>query len=171
MEGQRRRDEILKILATREEPVSGSALSKQLGVSRQVIVQDIALLRAVNQNILSTTKGYVLYKKDSHKVTRCFTVKHTTEEIEEELCTIVDNGGTVVNVIVIHEIYGQIETKLDIRTRQDVYEFVRQVKEKQTVPLKELTAGIHLHLVEADSEERLDQIEAELIKRKFLIQE
>jgi transcriptional regulator of NAD metabolism len=97
-------------------------------------------------------------------------VKHSTENIEDELCTIVDNGGKVLDVHVIHEIYGQIMTELIIRNRSDVYDFVKQVQEKKIVPLKELTAGTHHHTIEADSEETLDKIEDALRRKNYLIE-
>ncbi len=99
MTGEERRTKIIEILRDSEEPVSGAELAKRLHVSRQVIVQDIALLRAVNRNIISTTKGYVLYVKEVQKVNRCFLVRHSDDEIEDELCTIVDNGGKVMDVV------------------------------------------------------------------------
>lgn len=169
MEGQERREKLIKMLQNSQEPISGTELAKKLGISRQVIVQDIALLRAVNKNILSTTKGYILYYQEEQKVNRCFLVKHTTEQIEDELCTIVDNGGKVLDVIVTHDIYGEISTNLIIKNRQDVYDFVQRVKTKNTVPLKELTDGVHLHTVEADSEEILDKIEKALREKMYLL--
>ncbi len=169
MEGQERRGKLIEILHNAKEPVSGTELAKKLGVSRQVIVQDIALLRAVNKNILSTTKGYMIYFQEKRKVNRCFLVKHTTDEIEDELCTIVDNGGKVLDVIVTHELYGEIAADLIIKNRLDVYDFVKQVKLKNTVPLKELTDGVHLHTVEADSEEILDKIESALREKNYLL--
>jgi transcriptional regulator of NAD metabolism len=158
MEGSKRRENLIKILKDKAEPISGSELASLLGVSRQVIVQDIALLRASDVNIFSTTKGYLIYPADYPKIKRVFKVKHTTEQIEDELCTIVDNGGKILDVLVKHEIYGEIATELLIRNRQDVYDFVKKVKEKKIVPLKELTAGVHQHTVEADSEATLDRI-------------
>ncbi|WMJ85504.1 transcription repressor NadR [Anaerocolumna sp. MB42-C2] len=169
MEGQERRDKIIELLYYAKEPISGTELAKKLGVSRQVIVQDIALLRAVNKNILSTTKGYMIYLQEKQKVNRCFMVKHTTDEIEDELCAIVDNGGKILNVIVAHDLYGEIAADLIIKNRQDVYDFVKKVKFKNTVPLKELTDGVHLHTVEADSEEILDHIETVLREKQYLI--
>jgi transcriptional regulator of NAD metabolism len=170
MEGMERREKIIELLKNRKEPISGTDLSKKLGVSRQVIVQDIALLRAVNKNILSTTKGYMIYLQDKRKVNRCFLVKHTTEQIEDELCMIVDNGGKVLNVIVAHDIYGEIAADLIIQNRQDVYDFMEKVRNKKTVPLKELTDGVHLHTIEADSEEILDNIEHALRVKKYLVE-
>lgn len=169
MEGQQRREQLMKLLKESKQPISGTEFSKLLGVSRQIIVQDVALLRAVNKNILSTTKGYMLYYQEKQKVNRCFSVKHTTDEIEEELLTIVDLGGKILDVIVSHEIYGTISADLIITTRQDVFDFVEKIKTKKTIPLKELTNNHHLHTVEADSEKILDQIEAALKNKGYLI--
>jgi transcriptional regulator of NAD metabolism len=168
LEGNKRREQLIKILNESPEPVSGTELSRILGVSRQVIVQDIALLRASDINIFSTMKGYLIYRSDKSRVKRIFRVKHTTEQIEDELCTIVDNGGKILDVLVKHEIYGEIGTSLIIRNRQDVYDFVSKVKEKKIVPLKELTDGIHQHTVEADTEETLDRIERKLDEKGYL---
>lgn len=168
MEGQERRSAILELLSNENNAISGMELAKRMGVSRQVIVQDIALLRAVNRNILSTTKGYMLYQQEKQKEIRCFMVKHTTDEIEDELCTIVDFGGKVLDVIVTHEIYGQITKDLLISTRQDVYEFVEKVKNQNIMPLKELTAGLHFHTVEADTQEILDRIQQALEAKNYL---
>lgn len=169
MEGNKRREQLVKILNEAAEPVSGGELSRLLGVSRQVIVQDIALLRASDINIFSTTKGYLIYPADQSCVKRIFKVKHTTEQIEDELCTIVDNGGKILDVQVKHEIYGDIGTALIIRNRQDVYDFVNKVREKKIVPLKELTDGVHRHTIEADSEATLDRIERMLKEKGYLI--
>jgi transcriptional regulator of NAD metabolism len=171
MTGEERRKKIIEILKSSDEPVSGAELSKRLNVSRQVIVQDVALLRAVNRNIISTTKGYVLYYQEVQKVNRCFLVKHSDDEIEDELCTIVDNGGKVLDVIVMHDIYGEISTGLIIKNRQDVYDFVEKLKGHRTIPLKELTGGVHLHTVEADSETILDSIEKKLREKNYLIED
>ena len=169
MEGSKRREQLVKILLEATEPVSGGELSRQLGVSRQVIVQDIALIRASYTNIFSTTKGYLIHHSDHPRVKRIFLVQHTTEQIEDELCAIVDNGGSILDVQVKHEIYGEIGTPLIIRNRQEVYDFVKKVQEKKIVPLKELTDGIHKHTIEADSEELLQRIESVLEEKGYLL--
>lgn len=171
MEGNERRKNLIKILNQQSKPISGGELSKMLGVSRQVIVQDIALLRASDINILSTTKGYMLYPVEQPKAKRIIKVKHTTEQIEDELCTIVDHGGKILDVHVAHEIYGEIATELIIRNRNDVYNFVKKVKEQKIVPLKELTDGVHHHTIEADSEETLDAVERALKEKNYLYTE
>jgi transcriptional regulator of NAD metabolism len=168
MDGGKRRELLVKLLNESPEAISGGELARILGVSRQVIVQDIALLRASDINIFSTTKGYLVYHSDSLRVKRIFKMKHTTEQIEDELCTFVDNGGKILDVFVTHEIYGEIATPLIIRNRQDVYDFVKKVHEKKLVPLKELTDGIHQHTVEADSNETLDRIEKALREKGYL---
>ena len=170
MEGTTRREQLVKILSEQAEPVSGGELSKLLGVSRQVIVQDITLLRATGINIFSTTKGYLIYHSEEPRAKRIFRVRHTTEQIEDELCTIVDSGGKILDVVVNHEIYGDIATALTIRNRQDVYDFVKKVKEHQIVPLKDLTAGVHQHTVVADTEETLDRIGWALESKGYLCQ-
>lgn len=132
MEGETRREAILAHLEAENKPVSGSRLSQLFGVSRQVIVQDIALIRATNKNILSTNKGYVLYKPEhiSTKCKRIFPVFHTTKQIKKELYTIVDLGGTVLDVIVEHDVYGMITVDLILKNRTDVDEFSGQTSRK-----------------------------------------
>ena len=169
--GQERREQILKILKNSDKPVAGTELAKQLGVSRQVIVQDIALLRAVNKNILSTNKGYLLFaEKEADKACkRFYKVKHSADGMQQELYAIVDCGGRVLDVEVDHPIYGQIMADLIIHNRQDVDNFVREVKVFGTKPLSSLTEDIHYHTVEADSEEILDNIDATLQRLGFLM--
>ena len=167
MEGEARREKLLEILSSSSEPISGSTLSKQLGVSRQVIVQDIALLRAINKNILSTARGYLLYYRETQKVNRCFPVWHNTSQIREELYCIVNLGGKILDVIVSHPIYGTISADLLINSRKEVDEFVNKVEE--TVPLKELTNDYHFHTVEADSVAQLDAIELALKNAGYLV--
>ncbi len=169
MEGNERREKLIELLNSTKDPISGSELAKRLGVSRQVIVQDIALLRAINKNILSTTKGYILYVQEKQKARRCFSVRHTTDQIEDELCTIVDYGGKVLDVIVSHPVYGSITTDLIMETRKDVYDFVKKVDSNKTVPLKKLTDDYHFHTVEADNEQILDIIEEQLRKKHYLV--
>lgn len=168
MEGSKRREQLIKIIKEHGEPISGGELSRILGVSRQVIVQDIALLRAADINILSTTRGYLIVQSEYSHVKRVFKVKHSTDQIEDELCTIVDNGGKILDVLVTHEIYGDITTALIIRNRQDVYDFVKKVQEKKIVPLKELTDGVHRHTIEAESEDILRQVENALRTKGYL---
>ena len=170
MTGEERREKLLDLLQNASAPMSGTELAKKLGVSRQIIVQDIALLRAVNKNILSTNKGYIVFQeKEARKnCQRAIRVSHTHEQIKDELYTIVDFGGHVLNVIVEHEIYGQITCDLIIHSRQDVDLFVQQCMQRKAKSLSSLTEGIHYHAVQAPSEEVLDRIESALQEKGYL---
>ncbi len=170
MEGDKRREAIIAMLATNRQPISGTDLAKLYQVSRQVIVQDIALLRASNRNIISTNKGYLLLQEEEqkNKIRRTMKMLHKNEDMEEELYTIVDLGGRILDVVVEHDIYGQIMVDLIINNRADVDSFLEKTKKFQTKPLNELTGGIHFHTIEADSKEILDKIEVNLMKKGFL---
>ena len=171
LDGETRRKEILKILQQRQHSVSGTELARLLGVSRQVIVQDIALLRATDKNILSTNKGYIFFAgaQEENRKKRTYKVKHKDEEILDELFVIVDMGGKIRDVVVEHGIYGQISADLIINCRADAEAFVKKVEKYKTKPLNNLTHGIHFHTVEADSEEALDRIGEELERKGYLI--
>ena len=168
MTGSDRRQEILKNIKESDRPVSGSKLAKDYDVSRQVIVQDIALLRASGYDIISTNRGYVLEGQTCAE--RVFKVRHTDEQLETELCTIVDLGGQVKNVMVNHKVYGHIEAELGITSRRKVKEFLADIESGKSIPLKNITSDYHYHTVTADSEETLGLIEGELRKLGFLVE-
>lgn len=167
LDGEERRRRLLSLLNERERPIPGGELARSFGVSRQVIVQDIALLRATDKNILSTNKGYFIYHPDrrDEKVKRTIPVCHSDEAIREELYLIVDNGGRVLDTVVEHEIYGQITVDLILRNRRDVDEFMRKMAQTPDTSLSLLTGGRHFHTVEADSVEILDELERLLRER------
>lgn len=172
MEGSRRRKKIVELLMEEGKPISGGDLAQRLGVSRQVVVQDIALLRAENKIILSTNKGYLLHlekREEESSFVRIFRTSHKTEDTLEELNTIVDYGGRIRNVFIEHQLYGQIEVDLIINNRLDAAEFMEHLESSKDQPLNVLTGGCHYHTVEADSEKNLDFIEAELKKKGYLL--
>lgn len=169
MDGNLRRDKIIQILKKSGEPVKGSEMADMLGVSRQVVVQDIALLRTTDKNIISTNKGYVYFSPDSGKCRRVFRVRHDDTQMEDELNIIVDNGGHALDVIVEHDVYGTITADLRIGTRHDVREFINKIKNNGSKPLNTVTDGIHYHTVEADTKQQLDSIEKELMEKGYLI--
>lgn len=164
--GVQRRKKILELMKNSDKPLSGGALGKATGVSRQAVVQDIALLRTEGYPIVATARGYIIEK--SNCITRLFKLCHTNEETEEELNIIVDLGGKVLDVIVNHRAYGKISAPLNICSRRDVQVFVQQIRSGKSVPLLNVTSGYHFHHISADSEEILDEIEENLSKRGFL---
>ncbi len=157
IDGKIRRNHILDILKNANEPVSGSALAKQMGVSRQVIVQDITLLRTAFP-ILATAKGYLLYPATEKKCRRTFCVRHSKEETKNELNIIVDYGGKILDVMVEHDVYGEIRADLMLSCRKEVNEFCKRLGMSKSGPLNIIGSGIHYHTVEAASEEILDEI-------------
>lgn len=167
MNGDERRQEIISLIQKEKVPVSGTALAKKLNVSRQLIVQDIALLRASRHNIISTNKGYIITFDVSCK--RVFKVCHTDAEIEDELATIVDHGGKVIDVFVEHKVYGQFKAPLPISSKRDILLFMKSIENGEATPLKNVTSGFHYHTVEADSEEILDEIQEALAQRGYLL--
>lgn len=167
MNGEQRRQAILNLIRSENKPVSGGRLAKEFDVSRQVIVQDIALLRAANYDIFSTNKGYMLNEVSG--ITKVFKVSHTDNQIEEELNAIVDLGGEIVDVFVYHKVYGRIQGTLSIRSRRNVREFMKGIDSGKSSPLKNITSGYHYHTVKADSEETLALIETMLAEKKFLL--
>ena len=164
--GDQRRDKILQMMRTSRVPLSGTALGRATGVSRQVVVQDIALLRTEGNPILATPKGYVLEAPSG--VTRLVKVCHTEEETEEELNLVVDLGGRVEDVIVNHRAYGIISAPLQVRCRRDVQTFKDQIQSGKSTLLMNITSGYHFHHISADREEILDDIEQALKQRGFL---
>jgi hypothetical protein len=170
MSGEERRKKIVEIIRNSDCPVSGTALAKELHVSRQIIVQDIALLRAADYEILSTTKGYILQlPKEESTVSRVLKVRHTDEQSRKELQIVVDLGGTVRDVYVQHRVYGTMRADLNIRSRKDIEKFMWDIENGKSSPLKNITSGYHFHTIVADSEETLDQIENELNENGFLL--
>ena len=168
MNTSERRKEILKTLRSSDFPVAARELAAKFGVSRQVIVQDVALLRAAGYDVRSTSRGYVLEESAAHS--RVFKVSHTDGEMEDELCAIVDLGGRVCNVMVNHRVYGLMEAELDIRSRREVQEFLENIRGGKSSPLKNITANYHYHRIEADSERTLDLIENVLREKHYLIE-
>lgn len=171
MTGEERRAKILERLRDTDTPLSGTALAKEFHVSRQVIVQDIALMRAENNEVLSTNKGYLLRsrKPRNDQPKRVFFVKHTTDQVPEEFRTVTDLGGRVLDVAVEHELYGVLRAELLIESQRDAEEFYDRLLRCRDNPLKVLTDDCHYHTVCAPSEKLLDLIEDELCRKGFLL--
>lgn len=166
MPGEQRRQKIIDILKNSDKPVSGTYLAKMLQVSRQVIVQDIALLRAKNYDISSTHRGYVLFNRE--ECVRIFKVRHSNDEVEKELNLIVDLGGYIEDVFVYHKVYNIVKANLNINSRRDIRNYIKELQSGHSTLLMNVTSGYHYHTVKAKSEEILDEIQDELNKAGFL---
>ncbi len=169
MKANERRKAIAARLMSQSEAISGSELSREFGVSRQIIVSDIALLKAQGYEILSTHSGYVI--KSSPLAERVFKLRHTTEQTEDELSLIVGMGGTVVDVFVWHKAYGRIEAPLNIFSPLHIKQFIESVRSGKSTELMNITGGYHYHTVRADSEKILDSIRDALDQRGYIAPE
>lgn len=171
MTGEKRRNLILQMLQEQDTPLSGTALANEFHVSRQVIVQDIALMRAESHDILSTNRGYI-FRRENHSLSmpkRVFFVHHSSDQVLEEFMTIIDLGGRILDVVVEHDIYGQICVDLLIENARDAREFHEKMKLSKSSPLMALTGDCHYHTVAAPSEKLLDLIGQELDNKGYLL--
>jgi transcriptional regulator of NAD metabolism len=166
LSGQERREQIIKILKASTKPIAGTDLAKQLDVSRQIVVQDMALIRANGMDVVATNRGYVLHVDKS--VSRVFKVIHTDEQVEEELNLFVDYGGKVEDVFVYHKVYGVIKASLNIRSRRDVRKYMEGITSGKSTNLLNLTSNYHYHTITAEDEQTLDYIQEELQHKGFL---
>lgn len=160
---------ILQRISDSSSPISGSMLAKEFNVSRQIIVKDISLLKHQGYPIIATTKGYIL--QIPPRPARVFKTVHADDEVRQELETIVSNGGEVKDVFVWHKIYGRIEGAMNIKTLQDINEYIESLESGRSSPLKRVTNEYHYHTVTAENEEALDKIEKALDKIGFLVKD
>lgn len=165
---QARRQAVRRTLEQAGGPVSATVLAKQFSVSRQIIVGDVALLRAAGEEILATPRGYVLGRRPAG-VERRVACIHRPEEMEAELNAIVDAGGEAADVIVEHPVYGQLTGILGVRSRYDVQEFLRRVRADSARPLSDLTGGIHLHTIRCADEQTFERVQKALKMEGFLL--
>lgn len=166
--GEQRRGELMTLLRNTSQPLSGGKLGQVLNVSRQVIVQDVALLRAQGLDIMATARGYVLHQDTGKTKQRVVLVQHKFDEIQTELNIVVDFGGVIRNVIIEHPIYGEMIGNMMVENRRDVAQFVKDIQREDAYPLMKLTSGVHMHTIEASDEEILDEIEAALDQKGYL---
>ncbi len=172
MDAKERRTELLKLLQMDIKPMSANNIADRFGVSRQIIVGDIALLRAAGNDILATQSGYVLNKpgdglsddNDSY-VLSC---RHDKSQLEAELYAIVDNGGALLSVSVEHPIYGNLSQPLSIASRYDADTFLKKVAMSGAALMCSLTDGAHLHTIRCHSPEAYRRILATLREKNIL---
>jgi uncharacterized protein len=172
--GEKRRQLILEWLQTESAPLTGGELAARTNVSRQVIVQDISLLKARGEPILATSQGYVYMsdiEKKKNQVERLIACQHDPQKTREELYLIVDYGVTVKDVIIEHPVYGDLTASIMVNNRKEVDEFIDKIEKANASYLSELTDGVHLHTIMANSEQALDEVCLALTKAGFLMNE
>lgn len=169
MDGEQRRALILLELETAEKPVSASRLAKKFSVSRQIIVGDVALLRAAGHEIIATARGYLLETVQAQQgIIRKIACRHAPEQTAAELQTIISLGGEIIDVIVEHPIYGELTGGLHIRTEKEAEEFIKAYQNSRASLLSELTAGVHLHTIRCENEQMVTTIKKALEQKAIL---
>ncbi|WP_102345423.1 transcription repressor NadR [Bacillus sp. Marseille-P3661] len=169
--GAERRKLILEWLQQEERPLTGSDLAQKTNVSRQVIVQDISLLKAKNEPIIATAQGYLYLKNQkTARPTKVVVSSHSPSATAEELYLIVDCGVTVKDVTVEHPVYGDLKASLMVSNRYDVDQFLEKLNDTNATLLSQLTDGTHLHTLEADTEEQIENAVQALAIAGFLLE-
>lgn len=173
MDARSRRNSIHDILSSSKTPVSAAALAEKFHVSRQIIVGDVALLRASGAGVVATPRGYLIEQGKPAAREDDYTIvcSHSSDELLlEELYTVVDSGATVVDVIVEHPVYGQLTGLLQVSSRYDADRFVETLHSSNAAPLSQITDGIHLHTIRCPDPDRIEYIKAQLSKKGILIE-
>lgn len=170
MNCEERRNLIVKTLEESNAPISATTLARNFSVTRQIIVADIALLRASGIAIIADSKGYSL-KSNNKDLIKRIVVQHTKEQVIDEFYCIVDNGGKILDVIVDHPIYGKISAELNIASRYDAEQFIIKLNETNSNPLSLLTQGLHIHSILVPNDEAFERIKNKLLDLNILITE
>lgn len=170
MNAEQRRNLIIEKLEKMSVPVCATSLAEEFGVTRQIIVADIALLRAGGLAIRSEHKGYILDKPDESLLTKKIAVKHGKDMVTDEFYAIVDNGGRVLDVTVEHSVYGKISAEINVSSRYDADEFVDKINLSGVNPLSLLTHGLHIHTVAVENEESFLRIKDKLTELGIFIE-
>lgn len=168
MNSIQRREEIFKLLLESNRPLKGTYIAQKYSVTRQVIVRDIAILRAKGQNIIATPDGYIV-NKDNSKVKAIIAVNHSEDQILEEMGIVIKYGGIIEDVVVEHPLYGEIRGMLMIKNYNELNKFLIKYKEQEARLLSVLTNGVHLHTISADSNDDISLIVKELKEHNFIV--
>ena len=171
MDAKIRRKRILQSLQQAIEPISATTFAQQLEVSRQLIVGDIALLRAQGNEVVATARGYMIQRQAPtgryHGKIACL---HSLPETKQELLAVVEEGAEVLDVLVDHELYGEMTGQLGISTKQDIEMFAKKLHNDNVRLLSELTGGVHLHTIACKDAATFDRIRGKLAKLGLLYQ-
>jgi len=163
-----RRSEILRILGQEADCISAARLAERFGVTRQIVVSDVALLRANGHRIVATRRGYQLERETAQGSLESVVCRHSSDQVLEEFYAVVDNGGSVASVVVEHPIYGQISADLNIASRYEANEFVRRLRSTNAAQLSDLTGGLHVHMLRVPDGETYRRIVGELARLGIL---
>ncbi len=175
MKAAQRRDALIQTLQQATTPIKATTIAKEFGVSRQIIVGDVAILRASNHDIIATNQGYILADKvtmtDDRRYRGKIVCQHQADDAEKELSIIVSHGGWVENVEVDHPYYGSIQASLKIQEDRDIQEFLAAMSTLDGGMLSSLTNGIHLHTITTPNKATFKAIKDDLARENILLDE
>ena len=166
-----RREVIRDTLLHADIPISASTLAAQLGVSRQIVVGDVALLRAGGFAIDATPRGYRVHAAENGFTGLVACTHSTTDLLRQELYLVVDNGGSLVDVSVENPLYGELRANLHISSRHDADAFIQQAAEKPQSLLSSMTHGVHLHTIHCPDRDTFTKVQAALDAAGLLYRE
>lgn len=170
MDTENRRNAVLEKLCSSKKPLTGAVLAREFAVSRQIIVGDIAILRARGSNVYATPQGYLIPAENGKALRVTIACKHSGAELEQELIIFVEEGAQVIDVIVEHPIYGEIKANLMLNNLFDVRGFIGKLNKTQAEPLSIITGGVHLHTLLIQSEEQFRRIKNKLHSCNLLVE-
>lgn len=170
MNGEKRRSDILELLSSSTDVINATQLAEKYGVTRQIIVADIALLRAAGNSIRAEHRGYVLDRPNSD-LKKKIVCRHPKETVADEFYAIVDNGGQILDVQIEHSIYGTLSANLSISSRYDADEFIRASQESGATQLSDLTGGVHTHTISVKDEVTYERIIKKLKELNVLVEQ
>lgn len=162
MNNQMRREKLYKILEEANRPVTGIELSKDLGVTRQIIVGDVAILRSSGKPIISTARGYLIQGPVEKQLFHCCSKTMDEAELEDELNAVVDNGGIVRGITLSHEVYGIIHIEMNLRSRREIRQYMDKLRANSAPLVITLTNGVHILKVATQSDEEMEGIKEAL---------
>lgn len=169
MNSQARRKEIMRLLEDAEGYITAQKMADKFGVTRQVIVSDIGVLRAGGNKIVAAKSGYCIDRMDDGMITDSIVCRHSAEDTLKEFYIVLECGGIICNVIIEHPIYGQIGADLNIRSRSDADAFVLKAKASKASQLSELTDGLHIHTVKVPTQEAYEEMRRRLSEAGILV--
>lgn len=169
MNSQGRRKEIMRLLEETDGYITAQKMADKFGVTRQVIVSDIGVLRAGGSKIVAAKSGYCIDRADDGMITESIVCRHTAADTLKEFYIVLECGGVICNVIIEHPIYGQLGADLNIRSRSDADAFVLKAKASKASQLSELTDGLHIHTVKLPSQEAYEQLRERLSEEGILV--
>jgi hypothetical protein len=168
--GSVRRERIVRLLREGRRSITGSELSSSLGVSRQAIVNDIAILRAAGEPIAGGPQGYRWRGEEPAAVLATIACRHDREGCQKELEVLVAHGVAVLDVVVDHELYGEVRGDMNVSTHRDVQRYMEVLNTSGVEPLSTLTGGVHAHHVRAPDEVALGSARSDLALLGILVE-